>query len=54
VLVELTRLAVGDDNPAALDKAADLSGLVRPNCDRMRQYEDPLIGAELPSPDLFG
>ncbi len=54
MLVELTRLAVGNDHPAALDKATDLGGLARPERDRMRQYQDPIIATELASPDLFG
>ena len=54
MLVKLARLAVGDDLPAAVDKAADLDGLARPERDRMRQYQDPIIATELASPDLFG
>ena len=38
MLVKLTRLAVGNDHPAALDKATDLGGLARAERDRMRQY----------------
>src|SRR5437879_3331185 len=54
MLVELTRFAVGNGHPAALDKTTDLAGLARTERDRMGQYQDPIIAAELASPDLFG
>ena len=54
MLVKLTRFAVGNEYPAALDKATDLGGLPRPERDRMRQYEEPIIATEIASPDLVG
>src|SRR5438477_3448344 len=54
MLIKPTRLAVGNEHPAALDEAADLGGLARAERDRMRQYQDPVIAKELAAPDLFG
>src|SRR5438270_1699947 len=54
MLVKPTRLAVGNEHPAALDKATDLGGLARAERDRMRQYQGPVIAQELAFPDLLG
>ena len=45
MLVKLTRLAVGNDHPSALDKVTDLGGLARRERDRMRQYQYPVIAS---------